>query len=468
MLPLAAQSLDTYVGTVSDTLTLNLETMVTHLDASKGISDSVATDLASLATTEAIVIEACEGAPAAIASVFQGLPDVWVANDAILAVIYNAVLTGEESEIDVRIQTLVRLAEAGSIPIHPDLLRGLLELEPGDLTDSSGEKKLSDKLRIAGWTSSGDPLYRRGIHANDIDQQSIGDCYFVAALAAVASKDTDLIRSAISGPNPDGTYTIRLYEEQDGALVPRFITVNDEFPDLEKWDNETKTWVSGGGVLGRGDGELWPRLMEKAYAHMLGDGDLDLGYYRLNKGGNGAIGLEVITGSPGRTETDDVTLDELQTMLDEGIPMPASQRHKPGSGFMGIGRDTGNYEVGDDTIHTRHQYWVEEIRTDGTIVVRNPWSYDGYEIEMTIDEFNEAFREVDFIETSELPPTSPTPPTTTTTTTTVPTPTTTPTPTPTSSSGSYSGAPTPALPMPTPAPVPAVSSSGAPTPGGFR
>lgn len=437
-LPLAPRPGLSYLQDVSEVTTLDLEKMETHLAGSGVITEALYTDLTRLAGTEADVIEACDGAPAPVASRFVTLPDIWFANDATLAVIHDAVSNGQESEIEDRIQSLVRLAEDGTISLDPELLQTLLDLTREDLEDGSSDLKLSDGLRIVGWTESGDPLYALGIHANDVQQDGLGDCYFVAALAGVAATDSDTIRDAIT-PNLDGTYTVRLYEEQDGEMVERFITVDTSFPDLEVYNNEKGTWRART-VAGAGDGELWPRLMEKAYADMLGDGDLVDGYRRIN-GGDGADALAAITGATSSTETDDLALWELEMLLANGTVLPASQKHKPGSGFMGFGREEGRFHVGAHEIQTRHQYWVDEIRDDGTIVVRNPWGYSTHNMEMTIDEFNDAFREVDYVETADVivtpppapppysipTPTAPAPPTGTT----IPPPTPVPTPVPT-------------------------------------
>lgn len=272
--------------------------------------------------------------------------------------------------------------------------------------DQAGEGKIKDGVRVTGWSPTGDPLFRRGtdsagnldmasIDPNDVDQNSLGDCYFVSALAALADDDPHLIRDNISD-NGDGTYTVTLYDRVDGELQPIEVTVNGDMPDTERYDDETGRWVTTDRfTAGEADGELWPRIYEKAYASYLGDGDLVAGYREII-GGDGADSLQALTGVEATTvSTSDLTVGELRELTEEGAVLPASQRYVPGSGVWVFGRDTGNYSVGDDTIVTRHQYWVEEVRDNGEIVVRNPHDYDKQEIVMTIEEFNDAFREVD-------------------------------------------------------------------------
>ena len=53
---------------------------------------------------------------------------------------------------------------------------------------------------------------------NDINQGSIGDCYFLAALAGVAKTNPGLLRKAIT-QNSDGTFTVRLYTTENKKFL---------------------------------------------------------------------------------------------------------------------------------------------------------------------------------------------------------------------------------------------------------
>ena len=233
-------------------------------------------------------------------------------------------------------------ADAGGTPT------GVGPIGGGSGSGDQGTGKFDDGARIVGWDPSTDPLFRSpggegSIHANDIDQWRLGDCYLVSALASLASADPDLIRDAVVD-NGDGTYTVTLHEWVDGELVPVEMTVTNEMPITEYHNDETDTWEPiEGYTAGEADGELWPRIYEKAYALMLGDGDLVAGYSEII-GGDGADALEILTGVPSETTgTGRLTIEELDQMLDEGSVLPASQRHIPGSGFMGFGKDTGDH-----------------------------------------------------------------------------------------------------------------------------
>ena len=64
------------------------------------------------------------------------------------------------------------------------------------------------ELFISGNTDSTD------IDANDVLQDQLGDCFFLAGVAAVARANPEAIRSLFTN-NHDGTYTVRLYANRE-------------------------------------------------------------------------------------------------------------------------------------------------------------------------------------------------------------------------------------------------------------
>ena len=256
----------------------------------------------------------------------------------------------------------------------------------GNGPDDTG--KYDDDRRIVGWEEVEDPLYRYGIHPDDVSQGALNDCFFVSTLAALANLDPDIIRDAIVD-NGDGTYTVTLYE--DGEPVE--VTVTGDVPILEYYDEEMGVWrrSSRPPSAGDGDGEVWVRVLEQAYATLLGDGDIIEGYGELNSGGSGSSAIEVLTGLDASYTKDDPSLDRLRELLDQGPVLANSHEYIPGSGWWVFGRQNGDYTVGANQITTWHQYWVDDILPDGTIIVRNPWDFYAERMEMTLEEFNEAF-----------------------------------------------------------------------------
>ena len=107
------------------------------------------------------------------------------------------------------------------------------------------------------------PLFTSGTAATDIEQGQLADCYFLAALAALAHEDggDSYIRDAI-GVVGDGVYSVTM-TAWDGT--ENTIHVDSQLPASD----------TGSVAYARtGDGgELWVALLEKAWAHFRYDAD---------------------------------------------------------------------------------------------------------------------------------------------------------------------------------------------------
>lgn len=110
-------------------------------------------------------------------------------------------------------------------------------------------------------------------HYGDVDQGGLGDCWLMAASAAVAHRDPEYLTDRIAR-NEDGSFNVRL-----GDTTHR---VEPTFPNAGYADptpnNQSDT--------------LWPALIEKAYAQQEGNS------YASLEGGNPGRALEALTGHP--------------------------------------------------------------------------------------------------------------------------------------------------------------------------
>ncbi|MFI5378242.1 MAG: C2 family cysteine protease [Tepidisphaerales bacterium] len=98
------------------------------------------------------------------------------------------------------------------------------------------------------------PLFpSTGPGADDIRQGSVGDCYLMAGLAALAKADPNAIRQTITDLG-DGTYAVRFYKNGQ----QNYVRVDGDLPV----DSSNRLPYTG---LGR-QGSLWAALVEKAYA----------------------------------------------------------------------------------------------------------------------------------------------------------------------------------------------------------
>lgn len=196
------------------------------------------------------------------------------------------------------------------------------------------------------------PLYSGGasggasINSADVVQGRIGDCYLVAALAAMA--DTDSGRRAIDQAirdTGDGTFTVTF---ADGEQV----TVDDDFYIDGKGEEYYAHIADGAQAV------LWAAVLEKAYAQKKGGfGDIE--------GGHPSEVFDAL-GLGGRNSTlDGISDAELLRILDSGQPVAFAASLDNPNGF--------EYEGGDGN----HAFSVVETQVGASgevyITMRNPW-----------------------------------------------------------------------------------------------
>ncbi len=132
------------------------------------------------------------------------------------------------------------------------------------------------------------PLFEKEPGLDDIKQGSIGDCYLLAGLGSIVSKDPGVIKRAILD-NGDGTVTVRLFDNKGDKTKPKF---EEKFITFEK------------SVLESDDGDhakdsTWVQMLEKAYAIHGASKDKSASYVELNAGGASSDVFEAFLGRAG-------------------------------------------------------------------------------------------------------------------------------------------------------------------------
>lgn len=153
-----------------------------------------------------------------------------------------------------------------------------------------------------------------GFTADDVIQGSLGDCYVIASLSALAVAQPDVLKNAIKA-NGDGTYTVNLFDRAQGAAQPTpvSITVDDAIPTMNGRPIYSRD---------RDGGEKWVALFEKAFAQWKG------GYEALDQGGYCDEVISAITGraatregfTPGDTNG---VFERMKTAFAEGKAVTA-------------------------------------------------------------------------------------------------------------------------------------------------
>lgn len=200
----------------------------------------------------------------------------------------------------------------------------------------------------------------RTVHPSDARQGKLGDCYLVAALVAVAKTDPHLIRTMISEEHR-GRYTVRLRQVGDrgddvGVIVDR------SFPYVTQARERLPAFANVGDqavVRGWTYYELWPAMIEKAYAQHRG------GYKEIESGGHCATVFSFISGAP--TETHEVVrlsprhmAQRIATALQSGYPV-----------CVGTRKEVGRLGAETDVVGL-HAYVIWRLEGGG-VRLYNPW-----------------------------------------------------------------------------------------------
>lgn len=281
----------------------------------------------------------------------------------------NAKLAEEQG--DTALQQSGEQSIDGVVPSGKDF-KGAKEI---DLTKV---KKIT-KLFAEGTTDE----YGDGISHDDVDQNWIGDCFFLSALAAVAKANPAAIEKLIDGPKSDGSYDVKLYVNGNKLSGGKPTVVNVFPKTLESSDGRTTSGI--------GDGELWVLLVERAFAKTQG------GYDVINKGGHADDALEILTG-------DDAVVKKLNTMTNEQLITFVQGRldaKKPLTTSSISAKEGSKKEIaaGSVNVHTNHAYYVISI-SKKDITVRNPHNNStagGREVTLSFEDYRKFFYKISYV-----------------------------------------------------------------------
>jgi len=187
--------------------------------------------------------------------------------------------------------------------------------QPGVSRDEDN-KALADDYAYSYFGGDHRPTAPKG---TDTAQGALGDCFFIASMAAIANASPQAIKDAIQFDARSGKYTVRFYEETQSGMKPVYITVDSYLP-TEKGNRKDPAYAGDPG------GPLWPAIMEKAYAQWKG------GYDVIGEGGTGDTAMAEISGVRSRSRNPasmrpDEVLPYFQKAQKDGLAIYAGVRN---------------------------------------------------------------------------------------------------------------------------------------------
>lgn len=257
-------------------------------------------------------------------------------------------------------------------------LEGGTPLSRGVLPDPnlSWDTRVQAELK----TPRGASLYIDGVHFDDVVQNQLGDCFLLASLSAIAAVSPETIERALTA-HPDGTYTVRFYEKQRrGPPTPVDVTIDADLPANRR-----------GALLyghGRDERELWPALVEKAWASWKG------GYSELALGGFAGDALEALTGRKAEL------YNPVRELESRDLWKLMVEAHAQGRALV-----TGTGKAPIEGLVPMHMYAVVGVREENgerLVTVRNPYGahepvIDGADdgvFELTLKEYRKHFEDL--------------------------------------------------------------------------
>lgn len=216
----------------------------------------------------------------------------------------------------------------------------------------------------------GDP---HAVAINDVGQGSLGDCYFMAGLAAVARSQPERIQAMVQD-HGDGSFSVYMWahndqwgeevEDPDGTyeyvLSARRVRVDDHFP--AGWNGATPAYAKFGDQETTPDGErrveLWPMLFEKAYAQLKGS------YSIVGEGGFASTPMSFFSSE----QVEDHDPQEMTPDSVRAVMKAAERDGRPMT--LGVPSATANSAM---NLYGNHYYAFWGFDADGNVLVYNPW-----------------------------------------------------------------------------------------------
>ena len=229
--------------------------------------------------------------------------------------------------------------------------------------------KIGEESKSAAFVGDIDP--------DDVAQGNLGNCYFLAAIAALATQGRDgeeledvLIKDLIVEEGAaEGLFGVKFYING----MWRVVIIDDRLPCVQDSHGEWRPIFAQRPSLATGELELWPMLFEKAWAKLHGS-------YEATAGGWTDDAMNYLTGGVCRTidfHSEEAEANDCKAEFAELVELTDDQGDFPVFLSATLNNDANKEEMERDGLITGHAYSVMEavVLTHGEklVCLRNPW-----------------------------------------------------------------------------------------------
>lgn len=259
-----------------------------------------------------------------------------------------------DSDYAAQIQTaIIRCQQAGELFLDPTFPPNSSSLykDPASQRGNTMVRRWRRPLEFC----PGDPyLFKDGVSAGDVMQGKLGDCWFLGALAIVASRDHLFQKLfAFTEMNHLGVYSVRFYHNGDWKIV----TIDDLLP-CDAFGRPVYARCSDAN-------EIWAPLVEKAYAKLKG-------CYEELEGGRTIEGLVDLTGGA----PEEYSFESNQEEIKSGVFWKKLLDWHQSGHLLGCSRIDGHgYQDGKQIqgVFSHHAYSILDVQeVEGNRMVDSP------------------------------------------------------------------------------------------------
>lgn len=214
----------------------------------------------------------------------------------------------------------------------------------------------ADLKKVRQTVLEGSVLVKNGINGDDVTQRYLADCYLIAAMAATAKVNPELIENLFK-KRSDGTYDVTIYEPKGDGFTKVKVHIDADLPHND--------WYHLTYASARDEKELWPALLEKAFAARAG------GYAKI-EGGVPGDAMSQLTGKP----TSTIDFQEAGVKADkvfDALTLAMKEKRPATASTYG---ESSNAKYTNSGLYSDHAYSVWGTETRGGqkyVQLRNPW-----------------------------------------------------------------------------------------------